>query len=83
MDCSPPGSSVPGIPQARILEWLPFPPPGDLPDPGIIPAFPALTGGFVTTSECQVGSYINLLKIIKLFTQNDKSYGMLTVAQQH
>ena len=28
-------------------------------------------------------SYINLLKIIKLFTQNDKSYGMLTVAQQH
>ena len=27
MDCGPPGSSVHGILQARILEWLPFPPP--------------------------------------------------------
>ena len=27
MDGSPPGSSVPGILQARTLEWLPFPPP--------------------------------------------------------
>ena len=25
MDCSPPGSSVPGIPQARILEWVAMP----------------------------------------------------------
>ena len=38
MDCSPPGSSVHGISQARILEWVPFPSPGDLPDPGIKPA---------------------------------------------
>ena len=48
-DCSPPGSSVHGISQARILEWLPFPTPGDLPDPGIEPeslASPALAGGF-------------------------------------
>ena len=36
LDCSPPGSSVHGIFWARILE-LPFPPPGDLPDPGIEP----------------------------------------------
>ena len=28
---------------------LPFPPPGDLPDPGIEPAIPALAGGFFTT----------------------------------
>ena len=34
MDCSPPGSSVHGILQARALEWLPCPPPGDLPNPG-------------------------------------------------
>ena len=33
-----------GILQARILEWLPFPPPGDLPDPGIEPWSPALAG---------------------------------------
>ena len=25
MDCSPPGSSVHGIPQARILEWVAIP----------------------------------------------------------
>ena len=25
MDCSPPGSSVHGIPQARILEWVTMP----------------------------------------------------------
>ena len=51
MDCGPPGSSVHGIFQARILE-LPFPIPGDLPNPGIEPASlvsPALTGKFFTT----------------------------------
>ena len=42
MDCSPLGSSVQGILQPRILEWEPFPSPGDLPDPGIEPASPAL-----------------------------------------
>ena len=42
MDCSPPGSSVLGILQARILEWVPFPAPGNLPDPGIEPRSPAL-----------------------------------------
>ena len=35
MDCSPPGSSVHGILQAKILSELPCPPPGDLPHPGI------------------------------------------------
>ena len=35
MDCSPPGSSVHGILQARILEWVDISSPGDLPDPGI------------------------------------------------
>ena len=40
VDCSPPGSSVHGVLQARILE--PFPSPGDLPDPGIEPWSPAL-----------------------------------------
>ena len=35
MDCILPGSSVRGISQARILEWVAFPFPGDLPHPGI------------------------------------------------
>jgi len=48
-DCSPPGSSVHGILQARILEWLPFSSPGDLPGSGIKPKSPALAGSFFTT----------------------------------
>ena len=45
MPCSPPGSSVHGILQARILEQLPLLTPGNLPDPGIelvCPVCPAL-----------------------------------------
>ena len=47
-----PGSSVHGIFQARILCVLPFPIPGDLPDPGIEHtslASAKLAGGFFTT----------------------------------
>ena len=40
MDCSLPGSSVHGILQARILEWVAM--PGDLPNPGMEPGSPAL-----------------------------------------
>ena len=42
MVCSPPGSSVHGIFQTRIPEWLSFPSPGHLPGPGIKSRFPAL-----------------------------------------
>ena len=31
-----------GILQARMLEWVPMPPPGDLPNPGIKPRSPPL-----------------------------------------
>ena len=53
IDHSPPGFSVHGILQARILKWVTCSSPGDLPDPGIEPAFltsPELAGGFFTTS---------------------------------
>ena len=42
MDCSLPGSSVHGILQARILEWVAIPSPGDLPNPGMEPGSPTL-----------------------------------------
>ena len=42
MDCSLPGFSVHGIFQARLLEWVPFPSPEDLPHPRIEPRSPAL-----------------------------------------
>ena len=45
-------SSDHGILQARILELVVFPPPGDLPDPGIKPTSPeslTLVSGFFST----------------------------------
>ena len=50
MDCSPTASTVHGILQARILEWVSCPPPGNLPDPGIKPASPisCIAGEFFT-----------------------------------
>ena len=42
MDCSPPGSSVHGILQARILEWVAILFSRDLPDLEIKPGSPAL-----------------------------------------
>ena len=41
-DCSQSGSSVHGILQTRILEWVVILPPGDLSDPGIKPRSPSL-----------------------------------------
>ena len=41
-DCCLPGSSVHGTFPARILNWLPFPFPGDLPASGIEVGSPAL-----------------------------------------
>ena len=40
MDCSPPGSSVHGILQARTLEWAAISSSGDLHDPGFKPTSP-------------------------------------------
>ena len=53
MDHSPPGSSVQGILQARILEWVAMPssrgssPPRE--PPCLMP--PALAGGLLTSSD--------------------------------
>ena len=72
-DHSPPGSSVHGILQARILEWVFIPLPGALLDPGIKPASLmslALADGFFTTSatwKAQVQQSSNLKKEKKAF----------------
>ena len=51
MDCSPPVSSV--LPMKfstqEYLSELPFPSPGDLPDPGIKPMSPALQADALTS----------------------------------
>ena len=55
IDYSPPDSSVHGLFQARILEWVAISSSGGLPIPGFEPASPvssaspALAGGFFTT----------------------------------
>ena len=41
--------TVHGILQARILEWVAFPSPGDLPNPGIEPGSPALQADSLPT----------------------------------
>ena len=56
MDYSPPGSSLHGILQARVLEWVAVPSAGDLPGPGFEPMSltpPALAGGFFTTATAK------------------------------
>ena len=49
MDCSPPASSLHGICQAKYWRGLLFLTPGEVPDPGIKAASPALAGRFFTT----------------------------------
>ena len=49
MDYSLPGSSVHGIFQARVLEWVAISFSGDLPDPGIKPGSPALQADSLPT----------------------------------
>ena len=51
MDCSPPGSSVHGILQVRILEWVAMPPQGDLPHPRIEPRSPASQVDFLQSEQ--------------------------------
>ena len=42
IDCSPPGSSVHGVLQRRVLEWVAMPSLGDHPDLGTEPRSPAM-----------------------------------------
>ena len=53
-DCNPPGSSVRGMSQERILEPEAIPFSGALPDPGIEPGFP-ISGGFFTVRARAAG----------------------------
>ena len=46
-----------GFPRQEYWNGLPWPSPGDLPDPGIEPWSPALTAGFLT-AESQMGKPI-------------------------
>ena len=67
MNSSPPGSSVHGILQARILGGFPLPPLGHLTDQGIKPVSPASplsAGRFFTTSPSWEAQEIGILNFI-------------------
>ena len=53
--------SVHGIFQVRILEWLPFPSPRDLPNPGIKTTSPALADRFFTTESPGKPLYMHIV----------------------
>ena len=57
------------IGSSRPEYWsgLPFPSPGDLPDPGIKPVSPALAGGFLTTAPPGKPIFIPYVVFFSLF----------------
>ena len=76
MDCSSPGSSVCGVLQARILEWIamPFSRGSSRPDPGVKPeslTSPELAGRFFTTGATwealMMSAVTHLILIILIF----------------
>ena len=60
LNCSPAGSTVHQISQARILEWVAISSSEDLPDPGIKPASTALAGGFFITEPLGKPQYMHI-----------------------
>ena len=57
---SPPGFSVHGILQARILKWVAIFFSGDLPDPGIEPGAPALQVDSLLSEPPGKPTYMNI-----------------------
>ena len=76
MDCSPPDSSVHGIFQNRLFEWVAFALPGDLCDPGFEPmsnVSPAMAGRFSTSQ----GSPQKRIKTKKSIKEENKTVFIL------
>ena len=63
MDCSLPGSSSVGFSRQEYWSGLLFPPPQYLPDPGIEPVSPELTGEFSTLNY--LGISCNSIVVLK------------------
>jgi len=63
MDCNLPGSSVHGILQARILEWVVISFSGDLPNPGFKLVSPDWQADSLPLSH--LGSPLQTLKVFK------------------
>ena len=76
--CDPMDYTVREILQARILEWVTFPSPGNLPNPGIKPRFPVLQADSLPAEpqgepkNTGVGS-LSLLQLIFLTQESKQS----------
>ena len=69
LDCSPPGSSVHGILQARILEWIAMPSSRGFSQPRDLTCVSCIAGGFFTswpTREAHLYLYLYLWSIFIL-----------------
>ena len=67
MDCSPPGSSVHGISQVRILEWIAISSSGGFSDPWIELVSPALVGKSFTTESLGKPICIHISTLLNSF----------------
>ena len=83
VNCSQPGSSIHVAPRQGCWSGSPFPPPGDLPHPGIepvCPVFPALAGRFLTTEppETLAGTLANyrIFSILLCWKMTDRFFGV-------
>ena len=73
MDYSPPGSSIDGLLQVTILEWVAIPFPGDLPDPEIKLGSPALKADSLPSEVSGKPKYLYiraLKNILKIWWKN-------------
>ena len=77
IDYSPPGSSVHGILQARILEWVAFPSPRDHPNPGTKPRSPALQADSLPTKLIVIPKFTDRFSFNQSPGINPCTYGQL------
>ena len=67
-----------GFPRQEYWSWLPFPSPGDLPDPGMEPRSPALAGGFFTTEPSgksyKIGMGVQILRCMMFYLTKDTEH---------
>ena len=82
MDCSPPGFSVHGILQARILEWVAIPFSRHLPKPGI-EWVSCIAGGFfiIWATREALYHYASKLLFIQLLLFQNLSTAILNLAR--
>ena len=57
-----------GFSRQEYWSWLPFPPPGDLPNPGIKPASPALAGRYFATEP--PGKWLSKFSCLAIFSSS-------------